>query len=445
MEISAEQLKKLNDGEYTVYDIRSETDRAYGFIPGSVHTTADELENNPPADRDKKIIIYCAHGVFSIDIADRLCKQGYEAYSLEGGYLAWMRYEMQNRQDSELCQKVEQSLRKKFRVSIMSPFTKALKIYKLVNEGDRVAVCISGGKDSMLMAKLFQELKRYSNVNFDVKYLVMDPGYNPENRRIIEDNARALNIPINIFESDIFKSVYNVKKSPCYLCARMRRGYLYKFAQELGCNKIALGHHYDDVIETILMGMLHGAQIQTMMPKLHSTNYPGMELIRPLYLVREDDIKAWRDYNGLHFIQCACKFTDTCTTCNDGQNHSKRQETKELIRELKKSNPDVYAAIVAEGEAKGASDERERASRLLAMGEKCGCTDYALECIKNNANPTDSAVIDAFMDKKIAAQVVAAQKEDEEKIPNIVPPKDNTQRDNAAVMAAFEKELGGQL
>ena len=316
MEISAEQLKKLNDGEYTVYDIRSETDRAYGFIPGSVHTTADELENNPPADRDKKIIIYCAHGVFSIDIADRLCKQGYEAYSLEGGYLAWMRYEMQNRQDSELCQKVEQSLRKKFRVSIMSPFTKALKIYKLVNEGDRVAVCISGGKDSMLMAKLFQELKRYSKVNFEVKYLVMDPGYNPENRKIIEDNARALNIPINIFESDIFKSVYNVKKSPCYLCARMRRGYLYKFAQ-----------------------------IQTMMPKLHSTNYPGMELIRPLYLVREDDIKAWRDYNGLHFIQCACKFTDTCTTCNDGQNHSKRQETKELIRELKKSNPDVEKCI----------------------------------------------------------------------------------------------------
>ena len=227
----------------------------------------------------------------------------------------------------------------------MSPFTKALKIYKLVNEGDRVAVCISGGKDSMLMAKLFQELKRYSKVNFEVKYLVMDPGYNPENRKIIEDNARALNIPINIFESDIFKSVYNVKKSPCYLCARMRRGYLYKFAQELGCNKIALGHHYDDVIETILMGMLHGAQIQTMMPKLHSTNYPGMELIRPLYLVREDDIKAWRDYNGLHFIQCACKFTDTCTTCNDGQNHPKRQETKELIRELKKSNPDVEKCI----------------------------------------------------------------------------------------------------
>ena len=230
MEISAEQLNRLKGREYTVYDIRSETDRAYGFIPSSVHITAEELCENPPTDRDKKIIIYCAHGIFSIDVADRLCEQGYEAYSLEGGYLAWMRLDIKNRQDGELCQKVEQSLRKKFRVSIMSPFTKALKLYKLVNDGDRVAVCISGGKDSMLMAKLFQELKRYSNVNFDVKYLVMDPGYNPENRRIIEDNARALNIPINIFESDIFKSVYNVKKSPCYLCARMRRGILYKFA-----------------------------------------------------------------------------------------------------------------------------------------------------------------------------------------------------------------------
>lgn len=251
----------------------------------------------------------------------------------------------QTQYDSDLCQKVEQSLRKKFRDSIMSRFTKALKIYKLVNEGDCVAVCISGGKDSMLMAKLFQELKRYSNVNFDVKYLVMDPGYTPENRRMIEENAKALNIPIHIFESDIFQSVFNVKKSPCYLCARMRRGYLYKFAQELGCNKIALGHHYDDVIETILMGMLHGAQIQTMMPKLHSTNYPGMELIRPLYLVREDDIKAWRDYNGLRFLQCACKFTEECAACGDEPTPSKRQETKVLIKELKKSNPDVEKCI----------------------------------------------------------------------------------------------------
>ena len=344
MEISVEKLGELQPEDCVICDIRGERDRAYGFIPGSVGISAEELLASPPGD-GKKLIIYCARGVVSVDLADELCDCGLEAYSLEGGYIAWLRAEMRRRNDEELRERVEQSIRKKFRVSLMSKFIKALKTYQLVNEGDRVAVCISGGKDSMLMAKLFQELKRYSEVKFEVKYLVMDPGYNADNRRIIEDNARALGIPVTIFETDIFESVYNVEKSPCYLCARMRRGYLYRFAQELGCNKIALGHHYDDVIETILMGMLHGAQIQSMMPKLHSTNFPGMELIRPLYLIREDDIKAWRDYNGLHFIQCACKFTDTCTTCNDGQNHSKRQETKELIRELKKSNPDVEKCI----------------------------------------------------------------------------------------------------
>ena len=344
MEISVEKLGELQPEDCVICDIRGERDRAYGFIPGSVGISAEELLASPPGD-GKKLIIYCARGIVSVDLADELCDRGLEAYSLEGGYIAWLRAEMRRRNDEELCERVEQSIRKKFRVSLMSKFIKALKTYQLVNEGDRVAVCISGGKDSMLMAKLFQALKRYSEVNFEVKYLVMDPGYNADNRRIIEDNARALGIPVTIFETDIFESVYNVEKSPCYLCARMRRGYLYRFAQELGCNKIALGHHYDDVIETILMGMLHGAQIQSMMPKLHSTNFPGMELIRPLYLIREDDIKAWRDYNGLHFIQCACKFTDTCTTCNDGQNHSKRQETKELIRELKKSNPDVEKCI----------------------------------------------------------------------------------------------------
>ena len=344
MEISVEKLGELQPEDCVICDIRGEHDRAYGFIPGSVGISAEELLASPPGD-GKKLIIYCARGIVSVDLADELCDRGLEAYSLEGGYIAWLRAEMRRRNDEELRERVEQSIRKKFRVSLMSKFIKALKTYQLVNEGDRVAVCISGGKDSMLMAKLMQELQRHSDVNFEVKYLVMDPGYNADNRRIIEDNARALGIPVTIFETDIFESVYNVEKSPCYLCARMRRGYLYRFAQELGCNKIALGHHYDDVIETILMGMLHGAQIQSMMPKLHSTNFPGMELIRPLYLIREDDIKAWRDYNGLHFIQCACKFTDTCTTCNDGQNHSKRQETKELIRELKKSNPDVEKCI----------------------------------------------------------------------------------------------------
>ena len=196
----------------------------------------------------------------------------------------------------------------------------------------------------MLMAKLFQELERHSKFPFEVKYLVMDPGYSPENRAVIEDNARKLGVPITVFESDIFDAVYTVDKSPCYLCARMRRGHLYTYARSLGCNKIALGHHYDDVIETILMGMLYGAQVQTMMPKLHSTNFEGMELIRPLYLIREDDIKAWRDYNGLHFIQCACKFTDSCTTCGNEETRSKRAEVKELIR-MKETNPEVEAHI----------------------------------------------------------------------------------------------------
>lgn len=344
MEISVEKPGELQPEDCVICDIRGERDRAYGFIPGSVGISAEELLASPPGD-GKKLIIYCARGVVSVDLADELCDRGLEAYSLEGGYIAWLRAEMRRRNDEELRERVEQSIRKKFRVSLMSKFIKALKTYQLVNEGDRVAVCISGGKDSMLMAKLFQELKRYSEVNFEVKYLVMDPGYNADNRRIIEDNARALGIPVTIFETDIFESVYNVEKSPCYLCARMRRGYLYRFAQELGCNKIALGHHYDDVIETILMGMLHGAQIQSMMPKLHSTNFPGMELIRPLYLIREDDIKAWRDANELHFIQCACHFTDTCTTCSNQEMRSKRQEIKDLIRTLKQRNPDVEAHI----------------------------------------------------------------------------------------------------
>ena len=245
----------------------------------------------------------------------------------------------------EPCQLIERSIIKKYRKELWTPFIVAVKRYELVQAGDKIAVCISGGKDSMLMAKLMQELQRHSDVPFELVFLVMDPGYNEINRQKIESNAALLNIPITIFETDVFAVANNSDKSPCYLCARMRRGYLYKKAQELGCNKIALGHHYDDVIETILMGMLYGAQVQTMMPKLHSTNFDGMELIRPLYLVREDDIKAWRDYNGLHFIQCACKFTDTCTTCNNEENRSKRVEIKQLIANLKKVNPFVEANI----------------------------------------------------------------------------------------------------
>lgn len=347
IEITAEELAE-NADKCVIFDMRSEHDRAYGLIPGSRHVADDELYAMKPDERTsgKKIVVYCAHGEFSLNPVESMRESGLDAYSLRGGYAAWLRLAMAKQAaDDGVCERIEQSIRKKFRVSLMSPFIRALKEYKLVGEGDRVAVCISGGKDSMLMAKLFQELHRYSDVNFDLKFLVMDPGYNAENRRVIEENARRLNVPIEIFESNIFESVYTVEKSPCYLCARMRRGYLYSFAKRLGCNKIALGHHYDDVIETILMGMLYGAQIQTMMPKLRSTNFEGMELIRPMYFIREDDIKAWRDYNDLHFIQCACRFTDTCTTCNNGQNHSKRQEAKELIRTLKKTNPNVEKCI----------------------------------------------------------------------------------------------------
>ena len=245
----------------------------------------------------------------------------------------------------EPCQLIERSIIKKYRKELWTPFIVAVKRYELVQAGDKIAVCISGGKDSMLMAKLMQELQRHSDVPFELAFLVMDPGYNEINRQKIESNAALLNIPITIFETDVFAVANNSDKSPCYLCARMRRGYLYKKAQELGCNKIALGHHFNDVIETTVMSMFYGSQLQAMPPKLHSTNFPGMVLIRPLYCVREEDIIAWKRYNDLEFIQCACRFTDTCTTCNNGQNHSKRQETKELIRMLKKTNPQVEQLI----------------------------------------------------------------------------------------------------
>ena len=215
----------------------------------------------------------------------------------------------------------------------------------MIQDGDKIAVCISGGKDSMLLAKCMQELKKHRKMNFELAFIVMDPGYNPINRQKIISNAKLLNIPITIFESNIFEVVEKIDDHPCYVCARMRRGYLYKFAKNMGCNKIALGHHYDDVIETILMGMLYSGQVQTMMPKLHSTNYEGMELIRPLYLIREQDIKSWCRYNDLHFIQCACKFTDTCTTCDNEENRSKRVEIKELIKTLKQVNPYVEGNI----------------------------------------------------------------------------------------------------
>ena len=238
----------------------------------------------------------------------------------------------------ERYKEIERSIIKKFRKPIWRKFIESIKEYELVNEGDKVAVCISGGKDSMLLAKCMQELQKHGKYDFDLVFIVMNPGYNEVNKETIIKNAKTLNIPIEMFETEIFNIVANIEESPCYLCARMRRGYLYKKAQSLGCNKIALGHHFDDVIETVLMGMLYGGQIQTMMPKLHSTNHEGMELIRPLYMVKEEEIINWAKYNGLEFIQCACRFTEECASSDDGVGESKRQEMKMLIKEFRKKS-----------------------------------------------------------------------------------------------------------
>ena len=340
--ITAEELAKLESGSFTLIDIRDSSAFEYGHIDGAVNIAQEDISAAELPD-DRKLIICCRSGIISRDIADELCDKGFDAYNLEGGYVEWLRLKMEN---SQVTEAVELSLRKKFKKSIWCKFTKAINEYELVKPNDKIAVCISGGKDSMLMAKLFQELKRHDKFPFEVVFLVMDPGYSPENRRVIEENARSMSIPVHIFESDIFDSVYNIEKNPCYICARMRRGYLYSHAKALGCNKIALGHHFDDVIETILMGMLYGGQVQTMMPKLHSTNFEGMELIRPLYLVREDDIKHWRDYNDLHFLRCACRFTEACAAVPpNGDSGSKRLETKKLIAELKKTNPFIESNL----------------------------------------------------------------------------------------------------
>ncbi|MDD6212442.1 MAG: ATP-binding protein [Clostridiales bacterium] len=384
-DISADQIKQWEHDEYFAVDLRDLSAFQHGCIPGAIHRPYSELkeelarideeyrgeerrealqilwedlegmagwlpetEQNLAADflADRKILFYCARGNVSQEVAECFAEEGFEAYSLQGGYGAWVlsQYETPDEEDEEkvTCEDIEKSIRKKFHKQLFSRFAKAINEYEMLQPGDRVAVCISGGKDSMLMAKLFQELRRHNKFHFELVFLVMDPGYSPVNREVIEKNAELMQIPVVFFESDIFDAVYDVEKSPCYLCARMRRGHLYNKARELGCNKIALGHHYDDVIETILMGMLYGGQVQTMMPKLHSTNFPGMELIRPMYLIREDDIKRWRDYNHLYFLQCACHFTETCDSCDEeGTSASKRLEIKHLIQELKKTNPFV--------------------------------------------------------------------------------------------------------
>ena len=243
------------------------------------------------------------------------------------------------------CQKIERSIIKKYRKQLWTPFVVAVKRYELIQAGDKIAVCISGGKDSMLMAKLLQELQRHSEVPYELEFLVMDPGYNTRNRQKIESNAALMNIPITVFETNIFDVANQAEKNPCYLCARMRRGHLYKKAQQLGCNKIALGHHFNDVIETTVMSMFYGSQLQAMPPKLHSTNFPGMTLIRPLYCIREEDILAWCRYNNLEFIQCACRFTENMTVSACGSSSSKRQETKLLLRQLRQTNPNIENSI----------------------------------------------------------------------------------------------------
>ena len=345
LEISYDQVEKERE-KYLLVDTRDKVTIEYGMIPGAISVPELDLKERAEELKGEKIpVLYCTRGLFSQEGAQMLREKGIPALSLKGGYTGWlfeqMQKDMSNKEDSDLSEEealeqrrkdIELSIRKKFHKQLFSRFARGINDYELVKPGDKIAVCISGGKDSMLMAKLFQELKRHNKFPFELVFLVMDPGYNEANRAIIEHNAKLLGIPVTVFETEIFDAVYNIEKSPCYLCARMRRGYLYSKAKELGCNKIALGHHYDDVIETILMGMLYGAQVQTMMPKLHSTNFEGMQLIRPMYLIREADIKHWRDYNDLHFIQCACKFTDTCTTCRtDGTSVSKRMEIKNLI------------------------------------------------------------------------------------------------------------------
>ena len=347
--ITIEELEALKDAEKTIVDIRPQDQYMRGTFPGAVSLPASRLEEQyeeetARLDKMHPVYVMCHTGEKSQEWVRRLTGDGFDAVNVEGGYRAWLRLSLsrfvggESEADREEKRaRIEQSIIKKFRKPIWRAFTRALNTYDLIQEGDKIAVCISGGKDSMLMAKLFQELKKHGKFQFETVFLVMNPGYNAEHWNIIQDNANLLGIPLTVFESDIFDTVATIEQNPCYLCARMRRGHLYAQAKALGCNKIALGHHFDDVIETILMGMLYSGKIETMMPKLHSQNFEGMELIRPMYLIKEDAVKAWRDYNGLQFIQCACRFTENCVSCGGGRG-SKRDEMKELIAHFRKES-----------------------------------------------------------------------------------------------------------
>lgn len=347
--ITIEELEALKDAEKTIVDIRPQDQYMRGTFPGAVSLPASRLEEQyeeetARLDKMHPVYVMCHTGEKSQEWVRRLTGDGFDAVNVEGGYRAWLRLSLsrfvggESEADREEKRaRIEQSIIKKFRKPIWRAFTRALNTYDLIQEGDKIAVCISGGKDSMLMAKLFQELKKHGKFQFETVFLVMNPGYNADNWKIIQDNAKLLGIPLTVFESDIFDTVATIEQNPCYLCARMRRGHLYAQAKALGCNKIALGHHFDDVIETILMGMLYSGKIETMMPKLHSQNFEGMELIRPMYLIKEDAVKAWRDYNGLQFIQCACRFTENCVSCGGGRG-SKRDEMKGLIAHFRKES-----------------------------------------------------------------------------------------------------------
>lgn len=341
--INIEELELINQNDRVIIDIRSREDFEKETMPGAVHIPLDEFNvSQLDLNREKVIYVLCHTGERSKDVVDALQLAGFQAFNIEGGYRSYLRLNLSRlvQKEEEIAERrgeIERSIIKKYKKTVWRQFTKGINEYELIKDGDKIAVCISGGKDSMLLAKLMQELKKHGRNNFEVEFLVMNPGYNEENWKIIENNAKLLGIPIQVFHTEIFDIVAGVDDSPCYLCARMRRGYLYAKAKELGCNKIALGHHYDDVIETILMGMMYNGQIETMMPKLHSTNFEGMELIRPLYLVKEAAIKAWRDSNDLHFIQCACRFTENCASCG-GEKGSKRDEMKELIQQFRQKD-----------------------------------------------------------------------------------------------------------
>ncbi len=338
--ISLGELREYDLRDIYLIDVRS----SYEFRAGHIDGAVNDPEPRYNSGCDRPVIVYGRTGNDAKEAAEALRANGCDARYLTGGYRGWVVAKLGREAENaaEHTFRAEQSIRKKYHNVLWSKFAKAITTYRLVSPGDRIAVCISGGKDSMLMAKLFQEMKMHDKFPFELVFLVMDPGYSPENRAIIEGNAKILGIPITVFGTDIFGSVFNVKNNPCYLCARMRRGHLYNKAKELGCNKIALGHHFDDVIETNLMSMIYGGQVQTMLPRINSSNFEGMQLIRPMYFIREKHIINWKNYNDLHFLQCACRFTENISeTEGSGEHESKRQEIKELIAELAKKNPQI--------------------------------------------------------------------------------------------------------